>query len=316
MRVKSAAAFLLSAFVAVAGSVAAVNAGFWSLAQLGSNSFTTATLQPPTGLSVSGGLCPTQSWTATTSGFASGYQLFRSTSAGGPYSEVATIQPRTTTTYSDRPGSGSYYYVLRSYFQNWTSPYTSEAAVTLSRTLYLHNNPSPPTANTSSQANLPLNETQPTAGTLYNYDSNRDSYAGLTVERSGSGLSESDSRKFQAWRTAALGCDLVLNGNASFVVWAGTWEFRTGRAGSITAYLRAFNGSTYTEIGNGTVTSSNWQSGSSTFVQQTLTVSGLNYTVPAGHQLEVRLMVNQSNSAENMMIAYDTTSYPTRLTLP
>ena len=48
--------------------------------------------------------------------------MFRSTSSGGPYTQIATITPGTTTTYVDVViGLGTRYYVLQSYYGSWTS---------------------------------------------------------------------------------------------------------------------------------------------------------------------------------------------------
>ncbi|MBA4180331.1 MAG: hypothetical protein C0506_07065 [Anaerolinea sp.] len=312
-----AAILSLAVVLGAVASVPRVFAYFQDAAPLGANSFATATLNPPTNHSATGGYCANQAWTATSSTFATGHELLRSTVSGGPYTSVATITPRTASSYVDGPPSpGTYYYVLRSYYQNWTSGYTAQVSATVGHTWYLHNNPSPPTGNTSSQATLTMDQTAPSAGTLYNYDTDRDSYAGLLIERSNNGLSELDSRKFQVWRTAVLSCDVVLSGTATFPLWAGTREFRTGKAGSITAYLRDYDGSTYTEIASGTVTAADWQGASSTFVQRTIAITGINYTVAAGHQIEVRLLVNSSNSDEDMMLAYDTAAYPVTATLP
>ncbi len=47
---------------------------------------------------------------------------------------------------------------------------------------FMHNNPTPPTGDTSSQVSLPLNTTSPIA-TLYNYDQDRDAFAGLLIAK-------------------------------------------------------------------------------------------------------------------------------------
>ena len=85
--------------------------------------FTTEVLDPPTNLNVTGPLLvKTLTWTATVDTRATGYLVFRSTSSGGPYTQVATITPRTTTTYVDVVvGLGTRYYVLQSYYGSWTS---------------------------------------------------------------------------------------------------------------------------------------------------------------------------------------------------
>jgi hypothetical protein len=48
--------------------------------------------------------------------------VLRSTVSGGPYSQIATVTPRTTTTYVDVVvGLGTRYYVLQTYYGSWTS---------------------------------------------------------------------------------------------------------------------------------------------------------------------------------------------------
>ena len=85
--------------------------------------FTTEVLDPPTNLDVTGPLLvKTLTWTATVDTRATGYLVFRSTSSGGPYTLVATVTPRTTTTSIDVVvGLGTRYYVLQSYYGSWTS---------------------------------------------------------------------------------------------------------------------------------------------------------------------------------------------------
>lgn len=94
--------------------------------------FSTETLDPPTGLSASAALLlrVNLSWTVTVDARATGYIVLRGTANGGPYSPVATITSRATTTYQDTvPLTGQYYYVLRSYFGSWTSGNSNEASV-------------------------------------------------------------------------------------------------------------------------------------------------------------------------------------------
>jgi hypothetical protein len=85
--------------------------------------FTAEVLDPPTNLDVTGPLLTkTLTWTATVDTRATGYLVFRSTTSGGPYTQIATITPRTTTTYVDVViGLGTRYYVLQSYYGSWTS---------------------------------------------------------------------------------------------------------------------------------------------------------------------------------------------------
>ena len=96
------------------------------------STFTTTTLNPPTGLAAAAALVlrVNLSWTATTDPRATGYQVLRGTANGGPYSQVATVTPRTATSYQDTvPLPGIYYYVLRTYYDSWTSSNSNQAQV-------------------------------------------------------------------------------------------------------------------------------------------------------------------------------------------
>ena len=95
-------------------------------------SFSTEVLDPPTAVSASAALLlrVNLSWTATVDVRATGYQVFRSTTNGGPYALVGTVPSRATTTFQDTvPLPGPYFYVLRSYFGSWTSVNSNQASV-------------------------------------------------------------------------------------------------------------------------------------------------------------------------------------------
>jgi len=96
----------------------------------GSNgSFATGSILPPTGLSASvGGTVVTLSWTPTASTVVTGYTVRRSTTSGSGYTTIGTVTPRSATTTTDSPGAGTFYYVLRSVFQNWDSVASNEAS--------------------------------------------------------------------------------------------------------------------------------------------------------------------------------------------
>ncbi|MBI1886016.1 MAG: hypothetical protein HYS09_06865 [Chloroflexi bacterium] len=126
-------ALLLAAPAVVAGLallVAGALALFTDTFANGSNTFTTDSLDPPTGLSATGGSSITLNWTATADTYASGHRVFRSTTTGGPYSQIAEVTPRTTTTYTDNPAAGTYYYVMRAFYQSWESANSNEASAT------------------------------------------------------------------------------------------------------------------------------------------------------------------------------------------
>ena len=92
------------------------------------NTVGSATLAAPTLLTLSGSV--NLSWTATTSSYASGTRIFRATSSGGPYVQIAQLVGLSTTTYTDSPGTGVFFYVVVAYYNangaNWTSVNSNE----------------------------------------------------------------------------------------------------------------------------------------------------------------------------------------------
>ena len=216
-------AFLLFGAAVTFASVTGALALFSDSAGVAGNAFSTDQLDPPNGLGANGGPCVSLSWTITGDTYASGYNVLRASSSGGPYSSIAQLTPRTVASHTDSPSSGTYYYKLESYYQSWTSSQTAAVSAIAGDTWYLHNNPSPPTGDTNSQANLPFDLTSGSATTLYDYDENRDSAAGLLLERSNNGLSETDTRAFQAWRSDGVACALTISGTATPGGTVGVW---------------------------------------------------------------------------------------------
>ena len=105
------------------------NASFTGNASNSTNHLGSNGLNAPTSLVAtiaSNGGTVNLSWTTTTSSWATGTHVYRATTSGGPYSLVQTIANLTTTTWSDVPGTSIYYYVVRSYYQNWESANSNE----------------------------------------------------------------------------------------------------------------------------------------------------------------------------------------------
>ncbi len=128
-----AAALLVAALAALAIMATTAYAVFTDILDNTENTFSTDTLDPPTGLGASvAGSDIELDWTPTVDTYATGYKVLRSTISGGPYTEIDTVTPYTETTYMDiSPGSGTFYYVLRSYYQNWESADSNEANATI-----------------------------------------------------------------------------------------------------------------------------------------------------------------------------------------
>jgi hypothetical protein len=114
------------------GSTTGISLARLADAATSTKAITTDTLDPPTTLAATGGSTASLTWTATGDTYATGYDLQRATVSGGPYAVVASITPRTTVATTDAPASsGTYYYVLRSVFQNWTSVNSNQASATV-----------------------------------------------------------------------------------------------------------------------------------------------------------------------------------------
>jgi hypothetical protein len=105
------------------------------------STITADTLNPPTNLQCAGlPSCtvtfltkPTLTWTATPDTYATGYQVWRSTTSGSGYTQVASVTPRTTTTWTDTTVAAltTYYYVVRAVANAWTSVFTSQVSATV-----------------------------------------------------------------------------------------------------------------------------------------------------------------------------------------
>jgi hypothetical protein len=125
--------------VCVLLSVATMAAANFSSTTNASSSNASAVLAPPSSLTGGTGSCVANvsvsvalSWVATTSSWASGYEVLRSTTSGGPYSVVGTVNGQATTTFTDTgvAFATTYYYVVRATKINWRSANTPQATVT------------------------------------------------------------------------------------------------------------------------------------------------------------------------------------------
>jgi hypothetical protein len=144
----------------------------------------------------------------------------------------------------------------------------------------------------------------PGASTLYNYDIDRDAAPGLVIAKGGSGPNESDPTKHQAWQWP-VPTVVTIEGLAQVKLWSATKEFLGATRGAVSAYLRDCDGSSCVDLGGGTISDSNWQGGSPSWVQKTLTFPVGTHTIAAGHSVELVVVVEPS-SADDMWFAYDT----------
>lgn len=98
---------------------------------LASAAMATDTLAPPTALAAVGGANVTLTWTPSLDLYATGYDVYRSASTGGPYGFVTAVTPGTAASATDAPPSGTWYYVLQTAYLGWTSVDSQEANVTV-----------------------------------------------------------------------------------------------------------------------------------------------------------------------------------------
>ena len=117
-------------------------------------------------------------------------------------------------------------------------------------TYYLHNNPTPPTADTDAQVNLPMDEFPPTATQLYNYDQNYDVNIGRRIEESTGGPDGLELKEYQNWQAAPYDCDTHIQGTVIVNLLVAPDGFNYDNDGAFIVYLRDYNpvSETYTEI--------------------------------------------------------------------
>ena len=128
------AAVLLVAVAALVIMAATAYAVFSDVFNNTGNTFRTDTLDPPSGLAASVVDSDIRlDWTPTADTYATGYKVQRGTDSGGPYTEINTVAPYTTATYTDNTVSAGmrYYYVLETYFQSWLSVYSNEVSASV-----------------------------------------------------------------------------------------------------------------------------------------------------------------------------------------
>jgi signal peptidase len=136
---RRAAAVLAVAALVVLGAPSAARAAIGDAAAVSQGQITTDTLAAPTNVAAVGGcrsviLGPkvALTWTPTASAYATGYEVRRATSAGGPYTLVATLAGRSTASWTDTSVSAgtTYWYRLRSTYLSWSSADTPAVSAT------------------------------------------------------------------------------------------------------------------------------------------------------------------------------------------
>jgi hypothetical protein len=126
-----AAAFAVAVLLSVAAT-APVTIAVLTSSATGVASLQTATLAPATSVSGANGTSATLTWTPSVSSTATGYNLLRSATSGSGYAAIGTVTPVSAATTTDTPHVGTWYYVLQTYVQGWTSASSNQATVVVS----------------------------------------------------------------------------------------------------------------------------------------------------------------------------------------
>ena len=177
---------------------------------------------------------------------------------------------------------------------------------------YLHNNPTPPTADTAAQFNLAVDDTAPTAATLRNYDTDCDSRGGRSLVRGTGLVSEAGACRYATWRSAPLVGARTLDGAATLTVWAR--KTVSGGTATLRAFLRVVDPSTSTYVELGTANVTVTRNANQAWAGHTLTWSLAGVTIPAGRRIELKLVA--TDGTRDLEVAYDTGAQASALTIP
>ena len=136
-RSRLASAFVVA--IVVMAVLAAPALAEWSASAVRSQTVTAGVLAAPTGTAAGDGGCVRQSswpvlvtWTPSSSAIADGYEIFRSETAGGPYTSVGTVAGQGTASFTDTTSAANttYYFVVQATRNQWRSPNSNEATYT------------------------------------------------------------------------------------------------------------------------------------------------------------------------------------------
>ncbi len=124
---------LLSVLAAIAlfGAVLALPrtvAGFTATTDNTATTVVADTVDAPTTVVATDGVSISVDWTATVDSYATGYRVLRSTTSGGPFSQIAEIADTNIVTYIDSPPEGTYFYTLRTFHLSWEGNNSSETS--------------------------------------------------------------------------------------------------------------------------------------------------------------------------------------------
>lgn len=163
---------------------------------------------------------------------------------------------------------------------------------------------------TVSKPALPMGDVVPPVP-LANYDTDRDNAPGLLVRR-GNGLGESDTRKIQVWNQSG---GLLIAGTPTIDLWVATTGFNDDDEGQLVLglYDCTEKGDGCSSLGQSTISFSQKEFGVD-FGLVTISLPTLSRTIGADRILQLRVATT-SDSSDDLMFAFGTTSYPARVTI-
>lgn len=151
------------------------------------------------------------------------------------------------------------------------------------------------------------------SGNVGNYDPDRNSDPGLTIQKGGSGTNETDPTKYQIWMTGSG--DLELNGDVSLTFWSASEGFDATKRGMIKTYLLdcAPSGTDCDILGSDVTSAKPW-SPSGDWVARTIDFGSVAHSITADRRLAVEIVVSDSSGGD-VWFAYDAAAYPSHLAI-
>src|SRR5918992_2271861 len=184
-------------------------------------------------------------------------------------------------------------------------------------TLYLHNRPTPPTADTTAQANMTMTETAPTAATLRKYSTNYyTGQAGRFVDKK-IALHTETSTQFMANWVYQVPSTTTYTGIAELTFWVAMKDLKFDKVPQLTIFLREKSSAT-TNTGTlfATAAATSPPPGLTEpcdFREVTVSIP-INRTITTNRWIELKITTAQT-TGDASLYAYDTTVYPSSLTL-
>jgi prepilin-type N-terminal cleavage/methylation domain-containing protein len=172
----------------------------------------------------------------------------------------------------------------------------------------LHN--SSTAGNTTRVLNMPVDLLSPTATSLANYDTDVDAVEGRKLAVGGTNSLTTSSSQMANWRYQAP-AKRTYRGNAVITLWMRT-ATGSSNPSQVTAYVNYDGGgSSYTNVGSATVS----LAGGTTWQQVQFTVP-VDFTLTKNKKFEVKLVATSGVGLDDVLLAYDTTTYPATIQMP